>query len=445
VTRSTDELLDELFAFLRIPSISSGDGEDRDLRRAAEWVCERVRDAGGSAEVVETQRNPLAVGRIRCGVAGAPHLLVYGHYDVQSVVPLEAWESPPFEPELRDGFIYGRGASDDKGNMHCLLAPLVDLARAGDLTCDVTVLSDGEEEIGGDSVVRHIAASDARFDAAIVFDGAMIARGWPAITTGVRGIAQGNVEVRTGVRDVHSGLYGGAALNAAHVLCDLLAACAARDGRLPAPLAAGVRPPDEAEIASWATLPSGGGELENAGIAPLDAGAVGEYYLRTLALPTFDVNAITCRDAAHQRTIIPCEAAASVSLRLVPDQDPDAIWAAFEALLREHAPAGADVVVRRKSASAGCAYDPSEPAIQAARRVLADTLDHDCALVRTGGAIPLVSALHARGIPCVLSGVALPEDNIHAPNERMLLANYEAGVRAGRALYGALADALRTA
>jgi acetylornithine deacetylase/succinyl-diaminopimelate desuccinylase-like protein len=135
---------------------------------------------------------------------------------------------------------------------------------------------------------------------------------------------------------------------------------------------------------------------------------------------------------------------ASVSLRLVPDQDPEAIWTALEAFLAERAPAGAEVVVRRKSSSAGCAYDPAEPAIQTARRVLAETLDHDCALVRTGGAIPLVTALHGRGVPTVLSGVALPEDNIHAPNERLLLTNYEAGVRAGRALYGALGEALRT-
>jgi acetylornithine deacetylase/succinyl-diaminopimelate desuccinylase-like protein len=443
VTRSTDELLAELFAFLRIPSISSGDGQPEELRRAADWIAERVRDAGGSAEVLETERNPLAVGRIRCGVDGAPHLLVYGHYDVQTVAPLDAWDSPPFEPEIRDGFIYARGASDDKGNMHCLLAPLVDLARAGDLTCDVTVLSDGEEEIGGDSVVRHLAATDERFDAALVFDGGMVARGWPAITTGVRGVLQGNVVVRTGTRDVHSGVYGGAALNAAHVLCELLAGCAARDGRLPAPLAEGVKPPGDAEIASWATLPSGAGELANAGIAPLDARAVEEFYLRTLALPTFDVNAITCRDAAHQRTIIPYEATASVSMRLVPDQDPDVIWRNFEGLLTARAPAGATISLRRKSASAGCAYDPAEPAIQTARRVLAETLGHDCALVRTGGAIPLVTALHARGVPTVLSGVALPEDNIHAPNERLLLENYEAGVRAGRALFAALGETLR--
>ena len=364
---------------------------------------------------------------------------------MQTVAPLDAWDSPPFEPEIRDGFIYARGASDDKGNMHCLLAPLVDLARAGDLTCDVTVLSDGEEEIGGDSVVRHLAASGR----ALRRGDRLRRRAWspaagPRSRRACAASCRGTSRCARARRDVHSGVYGGAALNAAHVLCDLLAAL--RGARRPpaarrSPRACGR--PDDAEIASWATLPSGAGELANAGIAPLDADAVREYYLRTLALPTFDVNAITCRDAAHQRTIIPVEATASVSMRLVPDQDPDVIWARFEAFLEERAPAGATIILRRKSASAGCAYDPAEPAIQTARRVLAETLDHDCALVRTGGAIPLVTALHGRGVPTVLSGVALPEDNIHAPNERLLLANYEAGVRAGRALYGALGETLR--
>src|SRR5918993_2666565 len=156
VLRSRDVLLTELFEFLRIPSISSGDGDPADLRRAAEWVCARVRDAGGEAHIVDDYLNPLAVGTIRCGRPDAPHVLVYGHYDVQTVAPLEAWHSPPFEPTVRDGYVYARGASDDKGNFHSLLAPVVDLARAGELPVDVTVVSDGEEEIGGDSVVRWL-------------------------------------------------------------------------------------------------------------------------------------------------------------------------------------------------------------------------------------------------------------------------------------------------
>ena len=151
ILRTSEELLPELFDFLRIPSVSSGDGDPADLERAAEWVCDRVREAGGEATLHDYGRHPVAVGTIRCGRPDAPHVLVYGHYDVQTVAPLAAWHSQPFEPEVRDGYLYARGASDDKGNFHALLAPLVDLARAGELAVDVTVASDGEEEIGGDS------------------------------------------------------------------------------------------------------------------------------------------------------------------------------------------------------------------------------------------------------------------------------------------------------
>jgi acetylornithine deacetylase/succinyl-diaminopimelate desuccinylase-like protein len=434
-SRSTDELLEELFGFLRIPSISSGDGDAVDLQRGAEWVCDRVRDAGGSAEVLPTARNPLAVGRIRSGRPAAPRLLVYGHYDVQTVAPIDAWESDPFAPELRDGYVYARGASDDKGNFHALLAPLVDLARAGDLGCDVTVVSDGEEEIGGDSVVRWLEADDGAYDAAIIFDSGLVAPGWPALTTGVRGIITAALDVSTGRRDVHSGMYGGAALNAAHVLAELIERTRARDGRLAPALEAGAETPTAAEVASWSTLPAGAGELAAAGIAPLDGAAAAAFYERTLARPTFDVNAITCRDASQQRTIIPVQARAAISMRLAAGQDSEAVLAALDAHLRSCAPAGATVSTTLWGRSDGCAFDPDLPPLSIARGVLADVFEHDCAVVRSGGAIPLMPALARRGTPTILTGIALADDNVHAPNERMLLANYERGVEAARRLY----------
>jgi acetylornithine deacetylase/succinyl-diaminopimelate desuccinylase-like protein len=435
VPRSLQVLLEELYEFIRIPSISSGDGDPAHLRQAAEWIADRVRDAGGSADVLDTGANPLVVGRVSSGRPGAPRLLLYGHYDVQSVEPLDAWDSPPFEPEVRDGYLFGRGASDDKGNFHCLLAALVDAARAGELACDVTVVSDGEEEIGGHSVVDWVKGAGERWDAAIVFDGGMLARGWPAITIGVRGVITCRLRVTTASRDVHSGMYGGVALNAAHVLADLIDAARARAGRLPPPLLEGVRDPDPAEIASWATLPSGAGELEMAGVHPLDDRAVEEYYLRTFALPTFEVTAMTSRDARQNRTIIPCEAAAALALRLVPDQQPDVILENLRTLFESRLPPGAAIEIEQWGTSAGCVFDPAEPAIATARRIFAEAAGADCAVVRTGGAIPFVSALHDLGIPAVLTGVALPDDNIHAPNERLLLSNYELGYAvAGRLL-----------
>ncbi len=441
--RETADLLEELFEYLRIPSISSGDGDPADLRRAADWVAERVREAGGTAEVREGDGNPLTVGRIRCGRDGAPHLLVYGHYDVQTVAPLEAWASPPFEPTVRDGWIYGRGASDDKGNFHCLLAPLVDLARSGELACDVTVVADGEEEIGGDTVVRWLEREETPFDAALIFDATLVERGRPAVTLGVRGVMTGLVTVRTGLRDVHSGTYGGAALNAAHVLAELIVAVQARDGRLAPELEEGVAPVSAAEEAGWANLPSGADELARAGIAPIDEAAVREFYLRTTVRPTFDVTAVTCRDASRIRTIVPSEATAAISMRLAAGQDSGRVWAALAALLERHAPTGAEVEVVAQNRSDGCAFDPEAPALRLARAAIEAAAGVPCALVRTGGAIPLMPALWRRGTPAVLTGVALNDDNVHAPNERMLLENYELGQRMGRELLVRLGELRR--
>jgi acetylornithine deacetylase/succinyl-diaminopimelate desuccinylase-like protein len=438
ILRTSDELLPELFEFLRIPSVSSGDGDPADLERAAEWVCERVREAGGEAALHDYGRNPVAVGTIRCGRPDAPHVLVYGHYDVQTVAPLEAWHSPPFEPEVRDGYLYARGASDDKGNFHTLLAPLVDLARAGELAVDVTVASDGEEEIGGDSVVRWLDEADTRFDAAIVFDGGFVAPQRPSLTTGTRGIVQGNARVRTGSRDVHSGVYGGAGLNAAHVAAQLIAAADRRDGHLPATLEAGVVPPSPDEVASWATLPGGAAELEIAGIAASDGDAVAAFYERTLARPTFDVNALTCRDASQRRTIIPSEADIAFSMRIAYGQDPAAVWQALVDHWTSLLPAGAELETTLHSSSAASWFDPALPALQLARRAIEDATGWDCALVRTGGAIPLLPALQRHGVPGILSGVAAAEDDIHAPNERLALDRYEAGLRMGAALLQAL-------
>jgi acetylornithine deacetylase/succinyl-diaminopimelate desuccinylase-like protein len=439
VPRPLDLLLEELCDFIRIPSISTGDGDPADLRRAAEWVAARVRDAGGEAELIETGVHPLVVGRVASGRPGAPRLMLYGHYDVQSVQPVSAWDSPPFEPEVRDGYLYGRGASDDKGNFHCLLAAMVDLAREGKLPCDVTVVSDGEEEIGGDSVVRWLEGQTEPHVAAIVFDGSMLARGRPAIYNGVRGVLTGHIRVTTGTRDVHSGMFGGAGLNAAHVLAGLIEVTRARDGRMPPALVEDVREPEAEEVAGWAALPDPAGELATAGIAALDPAAVADFYRRTFAMPTFDVSALTCLDAREARTIIPHQAEAAFSLRLVPDQQPERVWAAVERHLRSHLPEGAELTLTLRSQTAGCAFDPRLPAIETARRVFTEVVGADTIVARTGGAIPLVTALDRVGIPAIVTGVALPDDNIHAPNERMLISNYELGVRVATRLLTELA------
>jgi acetylornithine deacetylase/succinyl-diaminopimelate desuccinylase-like protein len=392
-------------------------------------------------DLIETPRNPLVVGHLTAARADAPHLLLYGHYDVQTVAPLDAWTTPPFEPTVRDGALYARGASDDKGNFHALLAAALDLATDGDLPVHLTILADGEEEIGGHSAPDWIDEQAAGvFDAAVVFDAGFIAPGRPAIEVGVRGVITALVSVTTGTRDAHSGIYGGAGLNAAHVLTAMLGALMpGPDGRLPEPLMAGVLPPSEAERTSWAALPHGREELAVAGIAPIDARAADEFHLRTTAMPTFDVNAITCRDAAQNRTIIPCEASAAISLRLVGGQDPAAIWAAAQELLRGAAPANAEVTCTLRGSSAGASFDPDLPAIRIARDAIEQATGQPCAIGRSGGAIPLVSALAEKGVPTVLSGCALPSDRIHAPDEHLRLEQYALGVAMARELLVRLA------
>src|SRR5690349_501907 len=230
-----DELapwFDELAEFLRIPSVSADSTHKGDVVRAAEWVCGTVQEAGGECEVVDWKGQPLAIGELRASSGnGAPTVLCYGHFDVQPVAPLELWESDPFEPELRDSYLYCRGAVDDKCQLSMLLTAARELARAGELPVNVRFCCDGEEESGGQSIVEFLDADERGADAAIIFDSDMIRRDLPAFNLATRGLVYFHVTVRTGARDLHSGIYGGAALNAAHALAQALCGVVARDGR----------------------------------------------------------------------------------------------------------------------------------------------------------------------------------------------------------------------
>jgi acetylornithine deacetylase/succinyl-diaminopimelate desuccinylase-like protein len=436
MSRTTDELIEELSAFLRIPSISSGDGTAEDLAAAATWVRDRIVAAGGTAELVPTQVNPLVVGELPSSTGTGPRVLLYGHYDVQTVAPLADWTTPPFEPTIRDGALYARGASDDKGNFHALLAGAAGLAAEGALPVQLTIVLDGEEEVGGHSVIDWIERQPAgAYDAALVFDAGFVAPGHAAIEAGVRGVITGTLTVRTGERDAHSGLYGGGALNAAHVLSRLISELEpGPDGRLHESLMVGVAPASPVEEAVWATLPDPADELAIAGIAPRSPEALTDYYRRTTAMPTFDVNAITCRDAGANRTIVPCEARAAISFRLVGGQNAQAFWQAVQELLRSRAPAGAELEFTVRGMAEGAAFDPELPVIRLAREAIESATGLPCAVTRSGGAIPLVTALAQQGVPTVLSGCALPNDRIHAPDEHLRIDQYALGVQMARAI-----------
>ena len=433
----TGALLDELIGWLRIPSISTGGGDPADLARAAEWVCERVRAAGGSAEAVATARNPLAVGELRANRPGAPTVLIYGHYDVQSPGPPEAWSSPPFEPQVRDGRIYARGAADDKGNFLPLLHAACALAREGELPVHVRVLVEGEEEAGSASVSEWIAADERGADCAIVFDSGMIDESTPAITVGLRGIAMASVTVRAAERDLHSGLYGGSVLNSLNVLTAMLAeVLPGPDGRPREELRAGIVEPSPRERESWALLKPGGEALAEVGGRPVHPGAGDEYYARNGADASVDVNMVA---GGEPRTVVPAEARAVVSVRLAPRQRSEQVAAALERLMRGALPEGAEADFTWHRAEPAL-FDPEEPALRLAAAAIERACGVAPAMARSGGSIPVVAELAARGIPTIVTGFALPDDAIHAPDESYRLRSLELGERAGRELLLGLAE-----
>jgi len=430
---------DELAEFIRIPSVSADAAHADDVRRAGEWVCDFVRAAGGTAELAPFGEGFLALGELRAsaGAAGAPTILVYGHFDVQPPAPLELWESDPFELAVRDGWAYARGIADDKGQLYLLLKAATELAREGALPVNVRVACDGEEEIGGHTIVDFLAADDGPADACVIFDMGFLRPGLPAFCVATRGLAALELTVTTAGRDLHSGIYGGAALNAIHVLVDALAAVFPRDGRLPEPLRKGIVPPTEEELAGWRELPPGRDELAGQGARPLDARAAEEFYLRTFAEPALDVNGILGGKPGVRNTSISARASAELSIRLAPGQDAVTIAEAAERLLREALPEGAELEVRVHGVPPGL-IRPDEPAVQLGLEAFERAVGVRPLLIRSGGTLPVVPALEARGTPSILTGFSLPESNIHSPNERLPVEHFPLGIATARELFLAL-------
>jgi acetylornithine deacetylase/succinyl-diaminopimelate desuccinylase-like protein len=434
--------LDELSEFLRIESVSADSERNGEVRRAAEWVRDFVRRAGGEAELVETETFPLVVGEIRAsGGREAPTVLAYGHFDVQPPAPLDAWESPPFEPTVRDGWLYARGTADDKGQLYALLKAAELLAAAGELPVNVRFVCDGEEETGGHQVVSFIEGDARGADAAVIFDSAMLRRGAPVFHVATRGLAYFHVSVRTGERDLHSGVFGGAALNATHALMQTLrGVLPGEDGLPPEELRAGAVPPSDEEVAAWVELNPGSQLLAEGGARPSDDHAADDFYLRTWAQPAVDVNGIAGGEPHLQKTVLPVAAEANVSIRLAPGQEPDAIAPIFERLLRASAPDGADVEVTRWSSAPAGLIPPDAPAIQLGLDAFERVIGTRPLLIRVGGTLPIVPALADKGIPTVLTGFDLPEGNIHSPNERLLVDHITLAVDAARELFRAFGE-----
>lgn len=428
--------LSELIEFLRIPSVSTAPERGADVVRAAVWIAGHLEQLGFRSRVESTDRHPI-VRADWLGAPGRPTVLCYGHFDVQPPDPLGLWNSPPFEPTVEKGSLYARGASDDKGQLFTHVKAVEAILRtAGSLPVNVKFLLEGEEEIGSPSLAayipRHRRALAA--DAVLVSDGALFAPGLPTLTTGLRGLLYTEIEVSGARSDLHSGQYGGAAPNAVGALTQILAALKDRRGRIRIPGYYGrVRPPDDAERSAWAKLPFDEAAFCNEIGTTVAPGEEAYPILERLwARPTLDVHGIAGGFAgAGMKTVIPCSATAKVSMRLVPDQNPERIFKQLERFARRQAPPGVRVELRHLASTPPVVVSPDAPPVRAAARSLEATFGVPPVYTRSGGSIPAVSAFNrALKAPTVLMGFGLPDDNLHAPNEKFALVNFRQGIEA---------------
>jgi acetylornithine deacetylase/succinyl-diaminopimelate desuccinylase-like protein len=435
--------LAELEEFLRIPSVSADSAHSDDVRQACDWVCDFVRRAGGTADVVPGSTTiPLAIGEIRASANAetAPTVMIYGHFDVQPPAPLDEWVDPPFEPTVRDGKLYARGAADDKGQLYAQLRAAAELAAAGALPVNVRVVSDGEEEIGGHSIVDFLDEDERGADACVIFDGLMERRDVPSVWIATRGLVAFKLSVRTGHHDLHSGVYGNAILNAVHALHQALGGVLPREnGRLPEPLRVGAAEPTDEELKAWRELPDGGEVIAAAGATPHDNTAADEFYLRTFAQPSLDVNGILGGKPGLLNTTIPAAAQANFTIRLAPGQDLETIAAAAEKLVRQAAPDDAQVEIEVESSARPALMSPDHPVIQLGLEALQKAAGGRAILGRAGGTLPILPALVDNGIPTILTGFALPDCAAHSPNENLLLDNLALAIDSSRELYSAFA------
>lgn len=436
----------ELAEFLRIPSVSTETRYRKDVARCAAWVAERIEKSGvETVEVIETAGNPFVVAEHVVN-PDLPTLLVYGHYDVQPVDPEELWTSPPFEPTVRDGRIYARGTNDDKGQVHMHMKALEARLKTGvGMPVNVKFVFEGEEEIGSVHLEGFLREHAHRLacDAVIISDTGMLGLDVPSIGTGLRGIAYLEIFVDGPSGDLHSGSYGGAVVNPALALAGILAGFKDADGRVTIPgFYDRVRPMTEAQRASVRELPFTDEEFREETGVPALGGEAGYSTLERLWYrPALDVNGmISGFTGDGAKTVLPASARAKVSMRLVPDQDPDEIVGLFTKHVQSLAPEGVRVRVKAHHGGRPWAADPESPVFEAAAAALQASFGREPVYVREGGSIPIVPLFEEIFAgPVLLLGFAPPGGNAHAPNEWMDLSVYHKGIETIARLYDEIA------
>lgn len=437
--------LEDLLTCLRFASVSTDSKHRPDVRACAEWLMGKLTGMGLSAELHETHGHPIIVAKNK-HIAGRRTVLLYGHYDVQPVEPVNEWLSPPFEPTIRDGRIYCRGATDNKGQLIAHVSGLAEtLAKEGDLPVNLTILFEGEEEIGSPNLKPFLEAhrEELACDVVAISDTGMVGEGIGTFTYGLRGIACMEVKVHGPTIDLHSGIFGGAIANPVTMAARLVATLHDEEGRVLIPgFYDQVNDLQEWERSSWATLGDGDAETLSLTGSPALFGEPGYTEReRRWARPTAEVNGIGGGyQGEGSKTVIAREAFFKLSFRLVPDQDPQLILDQAEAYLR--AKASPSIRLEIKRGHTGMAYltDPHSPLGQAAQRALQTTFGGNVALIREGGSIPIVQAFkEVLNADTLLLGLALPDCQAHAPNENFPIANLEAGIRLNQALLRELA------
>lgn len=448
VRGNLERFRDELFDFLRIPSVSARSEHEGDTLEAARWLEAALRDAGLETEIAETERHPVVLGEWRGAGEAAPTVLVYGHYDVQPPEPLEEWTSPPFEPEVRDGRIYGRGTADDKGQLFMHVKALEAHLRGGDgaLPVNVVVLAEGEEEIGSPSLIPFVRDHTVRLacDAVVISDSAMFAPGRPSLLFSLRGLAYLQIDVRGPGGDLHSGSYGGAVANPANAAAGIVASLHDEEGRVAIPGFYDRVVEWEKEIRDRIAALEFDEEAyrEELG-APALAGEAGYTTLERLWIrPTCDVNGLLSGYTGEgAKTVLPGKAMVKVSFRLVPDQDPRRVARLLEDHVRRVAPPGVTVEVTELHGGRPWRADLEGPLPEAAARALERAFGRRPVLTGEGGSIPIVVEFEELlGAPCLLVGFALPGANMHAPDEWLSVENFEKGTVALTLLFEELAE-----